>query len=179
MQLEFYTLLGGFALSVAASLVVGSLADKPKIRARCTLDPKHSSGPRGEIDVESYGRLQTRVTCRLTGLTPGLHGLHVHACNDLSRGCASTCDHYNPDGCTHGGPMGSNRHRGDFGNVLADAYGHCRSVVIADVRVEEILNRTFVIHAGEDDLGKGGDSESLKTGNAGKRIACGIILPEA
>lgn len=75
--------------------------------------------------------------------------------------------------------MGSNRHRGDFGNVLADAYGHCRSVVIADVRVEEILNRTFVIHAGEDDLGKGGDSESLKTGNAGKRIACGIILPEA
>jgi len=38
------------------------------------------------------------------------------------------------------------------------------------------LNRSIVIHEDEDDLGKGGDSESLKTGNAGKRIACGKIV---
>ena len=33
----------------------------------------------------------------------------------------------------------------------------------------------IIVHKDRDDLGLGGDSESLKTGNAGKRIACGVI----
>ena len=38
-----------------------------------------------------------------------------------------------------------------------------------------ILNRALVIHANADDLGRGNDPESLKSGNSGAHIACGLV----
>jgi Cu/Zn superoxide dismutase/archaellum component FlaC len=108
------------------------------------------------------------------GLTPGKHGFHIHEYGDLSDGCASAGGHYNPDGVDHGNI--SQGHVGDLGNITADQTGTARFQIKAErVELSDVVGRAIVIHADEDDLGKGGDEESLKTGNAGDRLGCGVI----
>lgn len=108
------------------------------------------------------------------GLTPGKHGFHIHEFGDLSKGCESAGAHYNPDGVEHGSLQQG--HVGDLGNIIADKSGTARFQIKAErVELSDVVGRAIVIHADEDDLGKGGDEESLKTGNAGERVGCGVI----
>lgn len=116
----------------------------------------------------------------IDGLKPGLHGLHVHQFGDLTRNCNSCGDHFNPDGMSHGGPQDPDRHRGDLGNVRADADG--RAVFRMEdelLKVWDVIGRSLVIDEGEDDLGRGGHPLSKITGNSGERLACGIIARSA
>lgn len=98
--------------------------------------------------------------------------IHVHQFGDLSQGCESTGPHYNPLGVQHP------QHPGDFGNfVVRDgSLWKYRAGLAASLSGPySIAGRAVVVHAGEDDLGRGGNPASLENGNAGRRLACCVV----
>ncbi|KAG1765602.1 superoxide dismutase, partial [Suillus placidus] len=121
-----------------------------------------------------------KVSGEIKNLDPSSQrGFHVHSLGDLSNGCMSTGSHFNPYDKSHGAPSDPDRHVGDLGNVESDEYGTA-TVSFKDNFISlngpmSIVGRAVVVHAGVDDLGKGNNEESLKTGNAGGRAACGVI----
>ena len=121
----------------------------------------------------------TTVSVRITGLTPGLHGFHLHEYGDTTNGCISTGAHFNPNNLTHGAPEDEVRHAGDLGNIVANAEGVAEATIV-DNQIplsgpNSVVGRALVVHELEDDLGKGGHELSLTTGNAGGRLACGVV----
>uniref|UniRef100_A0A667XRQ7 Superoxide dismutase copper chaperone n=1 Tax=Myripristis murdjan TaxID=586833 RepID=A0A667XRQ7_9TELE len=116
----------------------------------------------------------------IDGLEPGPHGLHVHTLGDLTQDCLSCGEHYNPFGRRHGGPGDSERHVGDLGNVFAGPDGRASfRLEDSQIKVWDVIGRSLVVDAGEDDLGRGGHPLSSQTGNSGERLACGIIARSA
>ncbi|CAO2831873.1 unnamed protein product [Amaranthus hypochondriacus] len=121
----------------------------------------------------------THVKGKITGLTPGRHGFHIHALGDTTNGCNSTGPHFNPMKKDHGAPFDAERHAGDLGNIVAGKDG-VADISISDSQIplsgqHSILGRAVVVHADPDDLGRGGHELSKTTGNAGARVGCGII----
>jgi len=122
-----------------------------------------------------------KIDLNLTGLEPNsLHGFHVHEAGDLTDKCTSMCSHFNPYNTTHGCPGMQIRHVGDLGNIRTNNKGEAKYTFYDNIiklrgSKSNIIGRGLIIHADEDDCGKGGNAESLKTGNAGKRIACAVI----
>lgn len=119
-----------------------------------------------------------RITGEIGGLAPGsLHGFHVHEAGDCSAADASSAGgHFNPGATAHGSPQGRIRHAGDIGNLLADADGVARvNARITGVSLgngaDGILGRALIVDAAPDDY------RTQPSGNAGARIACGMIRP--
>ena len=121
------------------------------------------------------------INLNISGLKPNsAHGFHVHEAGDLTDKCTSMCAHFNPYGKTHGCPGMTQRHVGDLGNIHTNSKGEAKYTFydnIIKLRGTKcnIIGRGLIIHEDEDDCGQGGNAESLKTGNAGKRIACAVI----
>jgi superoxide dismutase, Cu-Zn family len=111
------------------------------------------------------------ITGRVTGLTPGLHGFHIHEYGDVRAPDASAAgDHYNPDEVAHGGPRDEEHHAGDLGNIKANKNGVATVDIKAPwLKLHFIIGRSIIVHAGEDDL------TSQPSGDAGGRVAMGVI----
>jgi len=118
-----------------------------------------------------------RVKAIFSKLPAGKHGFHIHKAGDLrGEGCQGACDHYHKGPETqHGGPPTRQgpRHTGDLGNIGPAPY--TKIYYLENVSVSELYGRSVIVHADEDDLGKGHEEDSLTTGHSGKRIGCAII----
>ncbi|CAF1565012.1 unnamed protein product, partial [Adineta steineri] len=106
-------------------------------------------------------------------------GFHIHEFGDTTNGCTSAGAHYNPDNHEHAGPQDELRHVGDLGNITGGsgnvAKFNFKDSIIKLTGSKSIIGRSIVVHEKEDDLGRGNSADSKKTGNAGGRMACGVI----
>ncbi|MFQ3238995.1 MAG: Cu-Zn family superoxide dismutase [Olleya marilimosa] len=153
---------------------VAETAKKVKLK----LESKSGSNVTGNaVFTEEDG--QIKFTAMLSGLEPGTHAIHIHEKADCSSDDGkSTGGHWNPTGAPHG-KWGSKAgyHKGDIGNLEADANGHATIMLKTDEwcigcgdQNKDILGKAIIVHAGTDDF------TTQPTGDAGGRVSCGGII---
>ncbi len=144
-----------------------------RLTARARLQSAAGQDVQGEVVFREIDQgVSVQVVAR--GLAPGMHGFHVHEIGDCSApDFKSAGEHFAPSGNPHGAPAAGS-HAGDLGNVEADASGAVEIEMTArhaelKPGPRSIIGRAIVIHAQPDDL------TSQPSGNAGARVACGVI----
>lgn len=138
------------------------------------MNPTEGHDVRGTV---TFTRVEggIRVVAELTGFdAPGLRGFHIHEFGDCSAPDATSAGgHFDPFGHDHAGPDDDERHVGDLGNIEVDAGGNASydriDPLLAFEGEASIIGKSVVVHAEEDDL------ETQPTGDAGGRVACGVI----
>ncbi|GAA2056311.1 superoxide dismutase[Cu-Zn] [Williamsia deligens] len=143
----------------------------------------------GSAKFTSAGSNAVRVDVTVTsGVTPGFHGMHIHSvgkCENNSTAPTggapgaflSAGGHLQVDGRT-GHPSS-----GDLVSILVDGNGRGETVTTTDaVSLSDITGKAIIIHSGPDNFANiptryapAPDSETLSTGDAGSRVACGVI----
>jgi Cu-Zn family superoxide dismutase len=164
----------------AAALLAGcqsmSTPEEP-LRATAALQPTKGNKTFGEATFEQVGS-KVRVIVFAQGLRPEReHGFHIHEAGDCSSGDGmSAKGHFNPHGKPHGDPKSAERHAGDLPALKAGKDGRAKIDVEMDVitltaGAANIVGKGLIIHADPDDY------KTQPTGNAGARLACGVIKP--
>ncbi len=142
-------------------------------KAVCILYPTQGNNVFGSIIFTKTDN-GIKVVADLEGLSKGKHGFHIHEFGDCSSvDGTSAGGHFNPNKMQHAGPMEMSRHEGDMGNIVADASGKAHMEYTDKMLTFEgphsIIGRSIIVHKDEDDF------KTQPTGNAGPRVACGVI----
>jgi superoxide dismutase, Cu-Zn family len=139
------------------------------------LSPTEGNQTTGVVTFKPVENNEVAIEAHLTALPPNSkHAIHIHQYGDLtSKDGKSAGDHYNPMHHPHALPDKENRHAGDFGNLESDQNGNADFKLTVDNislagRLNPIIGRGLVVHAKVDD-------GSQPSGNAGDRIAVGVI----
>lgn len=159
---------------LTGTLFLTAYAQTGKVeKAKCVLNPTQGNKVTGTIMFTKVDD-GVKVTAKVSGLTKGLHGFHIHEFGDCSAPDGNSAGgHYNPATKPHGAPVDHNRHAGDMGNIEADESGNGYVEYVDHAMTLEgessIVGKAVIVHAGADDF------KTQPTGNAGARVACGVI----
>jgi len=139
-----------------------------------TLQPTEGNTAMGTLSLATMGD-GAHFTGTITGLPAGMHGFHIHETGDCSAPDASSAGgHFNPGNTAHGAPDAPEHHAGDLGNIQADDSGaatvdvHASGVTL-EMGANSVVGKAVIVHAAPDDF------TTQPTGNAGARLACGVI----
>jgi len=162
-------------LVATAVLAAPGAAFAKGAKAVATLESRSGSSVTGKISFSQHGdKVSMKVV--VNGLTPGTHAIHLHDKGDCSAPDATSAGgHWNPSSENHGKWGSAPFHHGDIGNLVADAKGKAEMKVeselwtLGDGKPSDVVGHAVIVHAKEDDF------TTQPTGNAGGRVACGVI----
>jgi Cu-Zn family superoxide dismutase len=161
-------------LLLACAMLVACSPREPS--ARASLDGSSGSSAQGELLLTAVDG-GVLIVGEMSGLRPDAElGFHVHEHGDCSATDASSAGaHLNPGQSAHGGPATPVRHLGDLPNLASDSSGKATvettltGATLRDGGPNDLVARAFVIHERRD------DHVSQPAGDAGARIACGVV----
>ena len=144
----------------------------PISKAVAILYPTKASKVQGSVTFKQTDGTM-HVHAEISGLAPGDHGFHIHEFGVWSEDGLAAGGHYNPTHEMHAGIDTPKRHIGDLGNITANANGNA-TVDLDDPSLSfygptSIIGRGLVVHEKADDF------KTQPTGNAGGRVAVGVI----
>lgn len=160
------------SIAIALTFSLGNAFAEEITKAIAVLHSASGSKVTGTVTFTKTNDI-VLVVADITGLTPGKHAFHIHEFGDCSAADASSAgSHFNPTNKPHGAPDAAERHIGDLGNLEADSSGKAhlelKDKVLKFSGENSILGHAVIVHEKVDDW-------SQPVGNAGGRVACGVI----